>query len=93
MSSTQHTPGPWKVFDYGDAITVATQDGHQRIADNLEVALLRAEALANAHLIAAAPDQHSALQIALKIIEAENLDEKYDGEAEVIRAAIALAQP
>ena len=46
---------------------------------------------ANAHLIAAAPALYEALKMMLRLIEGENLDEKFDGEAEVLREALAQA--
>lgn len=52
---TNHTPGPWVVDDDGD---VCTDDLERLVAavDWRHVSLRNGEALANAHLIAAAPD-------------------------------------
>ena len=43
-------------------------------------------------LHAAAPALLEALELALRLIEGENLDECFDGEAETIRAAIEAAK-
>lgn len=75
-----HTPGPWKYWgtEEGYATTVCPQvnttsrrtrnipDNERR--DNIE--LMEEEALANARLIAAAPELLEACSLALKFIEA-----------------------
>lgn len=62
----KHTKGPWREYRYSDSvsqpqITIGTVGG-TRIADNLERGLPITEALANAKLIAAAPDMLATLR-------------------------------
>ena len=67
--SAAHTPGPWSVFDGrevdGISPWVVTKSGDPEDSDGLYVAGLAdndAETIANARLIAAAPDLLEALQ-------------------------------
>lgn len=41
---------------------------------------------------AAAPEMLEALRMMLRLMEGENLDEQFDGEAEVLRDALAKAE-
>lgn len=90
-----HTPGPWtvrsgSVVKYDNSrpsgeIPIASMD---RESGN---GTAPAERDDNARLIAAAPELLAACQVAIAMMEGDNLDEKFDGEAEVIRDAIARA--
>lgn len=44
-------------------------------------------------LLNTAPDLLAACEMMLRLMEGENLDEKFDGEAEVLRDAIAKTKP
>lgn len=66
MSNQQFTPGPWKVDLYRRYVYVVAGDDFV-ICERGEEA---EETLANAHLIAAAPDMYEALQYALRELEA-----------------------
>ena len=89
MNNTQHTPGPWSASPYNNITsrngTVAKTEQMPGNDEN--------ERIANAHLIAAAPDLLSALQEMISVFQDH---EQYDEEsAEVIsmaRAAIAKAE-
>ncbi len=65
---SKHTPGPWKVIYHFNVVSsknrgVATTGGY---ANNIEDSnALHAESVANAKLIAAAPDLLEALELAL----------------------------
>jgi hypothetical protein len=64
----KHTPGPWQVEALGAANTLIWKQDHGEIADTFydpgNPKLTRAEAEANAHLIAAAPELLEALESA-----------------------------
>lgn len=67
MSETKHTPGPWSVF-VSEGILIAKEDdyadGHNQMAITVASRhglISHNEALANAHLIAAAPEMVEAL--------------------------------
>ena len=67
----EHTPGPWKVYrNWQGKLSVAADDGRRRICNtpggNNANPDLQAEGLANARLIAAAPDLLDALQAVSK---------------------------
>ena len=92
MSDTQHTPVPWSL-EYRRWIT----SGDVYIARIHDVSKIgEAEAVANAEFIIRACNSHDALlealEMALRMMEGESLDEQFDGEAEVIRDAIAQAK-
>ena len=67
MSKTSHTPGPWPIKPTGDFKRIVIGDGLVDGPGGYEVAEVysddcdRDEAMANAHLIAAAPDLYAAL--------------------------------
>ena len=99
-----HTPGPWKVFndnEFGDVLYVRLPGS--KFCNN-EIAVLYDPAntsrIANARLIAAAPDLLEAAELALSTAEAwihDQLDGTSSLEAEIeklepVRAAIAKAR-
>lgn len=102
--TTQHTPGPWSVADRrdGDCSTVTSPTGPVcKTYWTHRVPEMRA----NAHLIAAAPEMHAALQQCLAnalhrlrraktYVDAEGSPSKADVQAEIdaIRAAITKAE-
>lgn len=88
MSAPQHTPGPWFVSDKGVMSIVASEDSpticeitclYDRVDDTAEV-------LANACLIAAAPDLFAFVECAAK----QNPIFAKGVEKEIIREALAL---
>lgn len=91
---SKHTPGPWTAIKHGNFIEIAP-DITSLGVPNQELIDLRksvhSEALANAHLIAAAPELLEAAQIALKLIRGCGFT---DNTAAVIalKAAIAKAE-
>ncbi len=96
MSKPKHTPGPWGHFPNG----IGTQDTAPKIVhlgDELEIVALvprdgnlmyEQDHVANAHLIAAAPDLLAALELAVRhgVIQADT----YTGS--VAHRAIAKAR-
>jgi hypothetical protein len=80
MSETKHTPGPWRIENDGDDIFVigrpewkCTRFG---IEGDWDVATItemhednKPETIANAHLIAAAPELYDALKYVIGIFE------------------------
>lgn len=93
--NAKHTPGPWTIGDennqhveicIGDA--VANLDRQDRYG--LHMVFSREEMLANAHLIAAAPDLLEALDAALEA-ECRLMDYRPEWEDHA-RAAIAKAK-
>jgi len=82
--NTEHTPGPWTVSKPSGNY-IDTPAGHS------VAALTYSATLADAHLIAAAPDLLAALQEVL--CDLDTLREPYRNEAicERVRAAIAKA--
>ena len=59
MSDTKFTPGPWGVWTVGGKLTVTDNANVNHLA---YVVKEQPTALANAHLIAAAPDMFAALE-------------------------------
>ena len=84
---SEHTPGPWKVADWGGLI-YADPDHFITVAEACD------HVDANLLLIAAAPDMLAALKEALRLIELRD-EWTFAGRYEaldVIRAAIAKAE-
>lgn len=82
----KHTPGPWLVCEDGRNVYQPDLDVCIT-SDNVYTAVLNdREALANARLIAAAPDLHKAL---IRLLECPdlNLDELEDETVEAIKEA------
>lgn len=84
--SAQHTPGPWSVDAKEAWVTQGTRD--KPIAALLWPTEIRSEAetMANAILIAAAPELLAALKYAARMVNASECDINY------IRSAIAKAE-
>jgi hypothetical protein len=83
---TSHTPGPWIVFDNGADHQIFNADQNVWIADAKKYDESNpdevAEAIANARLIAAAPDLLAALKM---LLESSDRDPK--GEEDAYQAA------
>lgn len=95
---TQHTPGPWALNGYqvergeGIARTVATVAPRRQIGTDY-AAPDADTAMANARLIAAAPDLLAALQgLAWAVSGIEYVETEYAEQVAQARAAIAEAQ-
>jgi len=69
-TQTAHTPGPWRVTEYGGEIAIHAEDNTKIALPEKWFASDRAEAAANARLIAAAPDLLAALEAAVAYLEA-----------------------
>ena len=89
------TKGPWPIKPTGDFKRIVIGDGLVDGPGGYEVAEVysddcdRDEALANAHLIAAAPDLYAALDGLLGLLDAGSL---YEPQAYAARAALAKAR-
>mgnify|MGYP003443857007 FL=1 len=90
---TKWTPGPWPVKPTGDFKRIVIGDGLVEGPGGYEVAEVysddcdRDEAMANAHLIAAAPDLYAALAMAQLWLD---VDGRFDMRG--INAALAKAR-
>jgi len=89
----KHTPGPWEVCVFDTSYQVRSADGINVAATSWHSHLrkpypLKAEALANATLAAAAPDLLEALTDTLALLPPEYVESPV---AEFARAAIAKA--
>ncbi len=97
MSQTKHTPGPWSVFDYKEGGLTVVSDTHGAYVakcDGISATIGSAEELmANARLIAAAPDLLRLLEDAIPYIEEGEQFNKPScrGLSKAARAAIAMA--
>ena len=67
----KHTPGPWVVSStFGKDLEIVTySEGHRFFIATVEYADRASVEVANANLIAAAPEMHDAIQDALQLIE------------------------
>ena len=89
------TKGPWPIKPTGDFKRIVIGDGLVDGPGGYEVAEVysddcdRDEAMANAHLIAAAPDLYAALDGLLGLLDAGSL---YEPQAYAARAALAKAR-
>lgn len=101
MSAAKHTPGPWQVH-HGNPLQVCDADGERRgcapIANAwTPTSQITGEAVANARLVAAAPELLAALKEAIdavKVFHGPNCWEIYEANAPEMRrwrAAIAKA--
>ena len=86
----KHTPGPW--IDDIEVDEVHCEGLFEITNMDHSETIGYGTTEANAHLIASAPDLLGACQMMLRLIEGENLDEKFDGEAEILREAISQAE-
>lgn len=93
MKMTKHTPGPWHVVGHGRPLVCGGKLSRNAIevrADNGDICELHEHwdekiELANARLIAAAPEMLEALRLV------ENADMVVPADRELIKAAIAKA--
>jgi len=79
----KHTPAPWNI---------KKGEYNYDVRDEYNVPICYNATKTNAKLIAAAPELLEACKMMLEIIEAETLDEKYDGETECLRDIIRRAE-
>jgi len=93
--NAKHTAGPWAVKG-SNPPRVYARDGYDIIAacDSI-MEMTHEQELANARLIAAAPELLAALEQCLKIVDAYRRRSGGDGDIAAMnaRAAIAKAQP
>ena len=97
--SAKHTPGPWEVFDLDHAIVVRTESTNRTKFGASRYAAIggfersdpkqHAEAIANARLIAAAPDLLESLKDCLRRIAD---DEEYGDDHAVTKARAAITK-
>jgi hypothetical protein len=75
MKTHTHTPGPWSVAFYGETERPVIKHGNQSIADvrGCELDDSTSNSLANARLIASAPDLLAQLKRAVAAIDAERI--------------------
>jgi len=98
MNSNKWTPGPWKKqfeFDYEPIYLVSEGNLIATVApDNLQEATeeFGEVNLANARLIAAAPELYEALQGILEIGKRDMSNPKYDGYFNTAKEALAKAR-
>ena len=94
MSTASHIAGPWIAYLYGKdsygrtIATVGANDGDNRICELCAVDLPVDSIEANARLIAAAPDMHHALYLALGCLKCH----MFDCQREGLAAAAASAE-
>ena len=89
---SKHTPGPW----VAKGPSVETEDGGliAAVLDPTERGTTVPDpyVVANAHLIAAAPDLLEALKKALNVLVSEPANITYRAHREIVEAAIAKAE-
>lgn len=94
---TKHTPGPWWVteedtFGMGcRAVECDFGDPVCHVETWMDDDVVHPQALANALLIAAAPDLLLALEMAVRALRQHDIDEEMAGEFEVLTDAISKA--
>lgn len=87
----KHTPGPWKI-DENEDLPLAVIEGTEEGTGIAEIGPRTPELIANAHLIAAAPDMLEALKRCGKVLEQigeENQEWKQSG---MYQKALAKAE-
>jgi hypothetical protein len=95
MTGTKHTPGPWIIFDMDQEVGVTPENGKGDIAhcSGFDSNRFHSEEVANAHLIAAAPDLLEALVLLLQVNDGvPMLGIEASKRIESARAAIAKAK-
>jgi hypothetical protein len=90
----QHTPGPWAISEQNDSDKSWKAEVYSTISDEGVARVgyfdtIRSEDLANARLIAAAPDLLAALE---SLLPYANGSESFAAEVAAARAAIAKAR-
>ncbi len=93
MNAT-HTPGPWKVnSSWSNDLGVVADDRLVAMVTNDEDRPIDdAEQLANARIMAAAPELLAALKLAVRVMQDNGIDESMAGEFDVFTDAIAKAE-
>jgi hypothetical protein len=86
-----HTPGPWRVTEYGGEIAIHAEDNSKIALPEKWYASNRAEAEANARLIAASPCLLAALEKMVALVAHFPRDEQAEADHKAARAAIAKA--
>lgn len=101
MTTAKHTPGPWELEAGSDYIRICTKSGERYIIDDLLWATYDEEEMANARLIAAAPELLEANYIAqqriIGVLENHRNGESLNpailqGALDALCAAIAKAE-
>jgi hypothetical protein len=99
MGEAKHTPGPWKVTKSSERKTLCVVNDDTWICGELQAlngtAIDERECLANARLIAAAPEMYEALEQAeacMSIVEPRSDKAEYLRILGVIRAVIGKAE-
>ena len=98
MSGVSFTPGPWHLHQQGSMRACDgrhdTLDGCRTIAEAEIIGVERAEAEANARLIAAAPDLYAALKALLEWVggDAEYTDMDLSKRCSMAKLALAKAE-
>ncbi len=92
---SKHTPGPWRIWDNPMAWNVVIWAGEKQVGiatGNIEVS--REQAIANAHLMAAAPDLLGACMAAMAYLvdPPSGFKENREAAADIIRNAIKKAE-
>ena len=84
MSETKFTPGPWRVEETrSDRVRIVVVGPDMEICKRVvRAGYVQTEARANAHLIAAAPDMHEALEACAAILPRYHMAGKTTGEDE-----------
>jgi len=97
MSDAKHTPGPWVILLDDDAIEIVGNADERSVPvadimldEHTSFAPQMIEAVANANLIAAAPDLLEALENLLAVHEGQGGTKYHAGD--IARAAIAKAK-
>jgi hypothetical protein len=72
VSESKHTPGPW-IVDTADSVRVLANDTRATIVANVTGAVSNPTAIADARLIAAAPDLLAACRVFANLSEYRNL--------------------
>ena len=80
MSKTKFTPGPWYWVDVGSRICIENKSGDE-IASVLNYAEPEIE-IADAHLIAAAPDMYAELETAMNVFRFYQSHHEFKGGTE-----------
>jgi hypothetical protein len=95
MTKDAHTSGPWKMDKYWDCVAYYSDARPDDFTFRVKFPddMPKAEALANAHLIAAGPDMLEALSEGLEFLTGDDpLDRRaYEQIEATFRAAIAKA--
>lgn len=82
MSEATHTPGPWAIGKYGK---VTTPDGETLLVDGVSLPMNHdPEAIANARLIAAAPELLEALEKMLEYAESEGSNKEIESARDLL---------